>query len=132
MPLLLSERTFYRESLVAGEDIDISVYSRGGRLGANARAFLCTANQIPQFLYMESADEGNRVTVAWLGKGRVEVKYSGISDIGDKVSMGANAVCRTSNTNEAGPLLATDFAVVQTSSGSDGDEIIISIVRDSV
>lgn len=109
------EHHFRRDSLIAGEAVDLTTYDRVGRYGAEAKAFLCAENELPQFLFTGLDEttyaEDEAIAVAFLGQGQVQLRLSGTGSAGQKIKAGANGLIVASDTNPSGEFGTNDFGV---------------------
>src|SRR5262245_34204375 len=96
MAFIRQESGFRHETLIAGENIDITDYDLMGRLGTNGTAVKTSATQVPQFIFLQSALTGESVKVAFIGSGgQVKRALSSSGHQGTKI--------RTAASGEIGP-----------------------------
>lgn len=128
MAYLRTETHFLRQSLTAAAEIDVSTYDRAGRFSTSGKAAICGADETPQFIFMESADAGEPVSVAFLGMGQVELAMSGTGDKGDKISIGSNGVFVASATVQSAEMDEDDIGIAL-EDWTDGATIEVFIYR---
>lgn len=128
MPELRQESQFLRDSIAAGETIDLSTYDRAGRFGTGGVAILAGADETPQFLFMESGATGEPVSIAYIGMGQAALAMSGSGSKGDKVSIAANGVFEASATTQ-GAQMDEDDVGVALEDWTDAVEIEVFIYR---
>lgn len=121
------EKFYRRDSLIAGEDIDIDTYSRVGRYGEAAMAFLCSEAETPQFLFMETKLDGQAIKVAHLGHGQVQLTLSGSGIKGQKIMTADNGLI-VAGGGQSGELGANDFGVAL-QDWADGETIECDILN---
>ena len=103
MAFIRQETNFTKLSLTANADVDISTYDRVGRVTADAEAVATAADETAEFLFLESADMDDPISVAFMGQGRAKLRLSGTGTKGQKLSTGAGGfiVAGTAAGNEA-------------------------------
>lgn len=120
------------ESLIAGETIDVSTYDLVGRFSTDGKAYLCGADETPQFAFMESAATGEPVSVAFFqsASGQARVALSGSGSVGDKLSVAAGGKIGVSGTSQANEPDEDDIGVAL-ADWTDGDEVEVFFVKGS-
>ena len=118
------------ESVIGATGIDISTYDKAGRIGTDGQATLCGADETPQFMFLESADAGQPVSVAYFQavSGQAKVALSGTGDAGDKLSVGALGVILASGTAQASEPDEDDIGYAL-SSWTDGEETEVFFIK---
>ena len=123
---------FRTESLEAAAAVDASTYDYVGRYNG-VTAAKCGASEVPQFIFLDSITsaeilDGKKVPVAFLGSGQVSVKVFGNVSAGQKLAPDSSGHIVASGTAADAALGTYDFAIAL-ESGSDGDEILIDVLR---
>ncbi len=120
------------DSLIAGEAIDVSTYDLVGRFKTDGKAYLCAADETPQFVLLESAAAGEPVSVAFFqsASGQAKVALSGTGSAGDKLSVGTGGTIVASGTSQAAEPDEDDIGVAL-ADWTDGAETECFFVKGS-
>lgn len=130
MAELRQETHFLRDSLIAGEAIDTTDHDLMGRLKTGGKAYLCAADETPQFIFMESASADQPVSVAFLGMGPVKIALSGTGNAGDKLSVTTGGKVAASGTSQSSEPDEDDIGIAL-DSWSDGVETECFLIKGS-
>jgi len=124
MPRIRSEFHLRNDTGTLGEDIDISVYDRVGKLGADALAFSAESGESAEFLFREGGSTSDTVTIAFFGGvgAKCQLLLSGTGSKGQHLTPGADGVIVGSATDSADPLSENEIGVAL-ENWADGDAV---------
>lgn len=125
------ERSFVTGSVIANQAIDVTTYDKGGRYDG-VQAVVCPSNAIPQFIFAESADAGDPVSVCYLGNiGTLSLKMKGTGVAGNKITLDSSGRITASATAANAALGTYDFGIAL-ADWTDGEEINCMMLRGCV
>lgn len=127
MATIRQEKFFRTDSLISAESIDLDTHDCAGRFDG-VSASLCGSNESPQFIFLTGcADDGEVVSVAFLGHGQMSLRLAGSGSAGAKLTTNSSGHIVASDTAADAKLASKDFGIAR-EDWSDGDETLCEIL----